>query len=515
MRFKFVLAGAALLASAAPASAAWHESRSRHFTVYADSSPDWLRGFATKLEKFDQAVRTLRGMDDPPLGESGRVTIYMLPDSSAVSKLAVGKRSSIAGFYIPRASGSVAFVPRKAGAQDWDLSVEDTLFHEYAHHIMFQSVEDALPPWLVEGFAEFYTTVKFEKNDTVRLAMPADHRAIWLFQSARPKFETILGSGIEKGATGEAVETFYGWSWVLTHYLTFADERKGQLGRYVTALRSGTEPLAAARQAFGDLDQLGRDSERYLKRNIFKNLAVARQTPDPASIVVRRLRPGESATILDVIRSKRGVGEKTAPVIAAAIRKTAAAFPDDPAVLGALAEAEFDAGNHQAAEQAATRATQIDANNANAWMYRGRAQAALANGGGTDADWDRIRANFLKANAIDKEDAEPLWHYYESFRAAGQKPTRNAIEGLDYALVLAPQDPNLRVSTVMQRITDDRLAEAREAIMPLAYSPHPGSSRERARKALAALDAKDAKGALAALAVQVDEEESAAGDDSE
>ncbi|MEO7654487.1 MAG: hypothetical protein ABIS23_02245 [Sphingomicrobium sp.] len=506
MRFKTVVLGAALLGSAAPASAAWHESRSRHFNVYADASPEWLRAFSTKLEKFDQAVRTIRNMDDPALGESGRVTIYMLPDSNSVSKLAVGKRSSIAGFYIPRAGGSVAFVPRKAGSQDWDMSVEDTLFHEYAHHIMFQAVEDALPPWLVEGFAEFYTTAEFEKDGSVRLALPAYHRIYGLYQLPRPKMETLLGTDSELSRTDEETEAFYGWSWVLTHYLTFADERKGQLGRYIGALRNGAEPVNAARQAFGDFDQLGRDAERYLKRNKFKNLAVAKAAPDSASIVVRSLRRGEAAIMTQVIQSKRGVNRETALGVAAAIRTAAATYADDPAVLRALAEAEFDAGNHEAAEKAATRTTQIDPGNGKAWIYRGRAQSELENGGATDAQWERIRSNFLRANAADKEDAEPLWLYYESFGSAGQKATRNAIDGLDYALVLAPQDPNLRVATVVQRINDKRLSEAREAIAPLAYSPHPGPSRNRARKALAALDAKDANGALEALTTRVSNE---------
>ena len=60
--------GAAALALAAPASAAWQKTSSAHFVIYADESPDKLREFATRLEKFDKAVRHVRGMTDPPMG---------------------------------------------------------------------------------------------------------------------------------------------------------------------------------------------------------------------------------------------------------------------------------------------------------------------------------------------------------------------------------------------------------------------------------------------------------------
>ena len=40
-----------------PAAAAWHKASTAHFIIYADESPDKLRAFATRLEKFDKAVR--------------------------------------------------------------------------------------------------------------------------------------------------------------------------------------------------------------------------------------------------------------------------------------------------------------------------------------------------------------------------------------------------------------------------------------------------------------------------
>ena len=97
---KFIhwLMAAVLAAAASPASAAWYEAKTTHFLILADESPRDLQEFAVKLEKFDKAVRTVRQMDDPSVGNAGRLTIFVLKDTDVVSKTAVGKSSAIAGF---------------------------------------------------------------------------------------------------------------------------------------------------------------------------------------------------------------------------------------------------------------------------------------------------------------------------------------------------------------------------------------------------------------------------------
>jgi tetratricopeptide (TPR) repeat protein len=198
------------------------------------------------------------------------------------------------------------------------------------------------------------------------------------------------------------------------------------------------------------------------------------------------------------IRSARGVDSKTAPEVAALARGIAAQYSDDPAVERELAEAEFDEHNYAAAEQAAGRALAADPKLAKALIYKGRAQMMLAESK-PKADWDAIRRNFLAANKLDTEDPEPLLLYYESFPKSGTRPTANAVAGLEYALVLAPQDKSLRMMVVSEMINANKFAEAREALAPLAFDPHSSDSREFARKIMDALSSKDPKTALAAI----------------
>ena len=107
---KWLITGGALCV-AAPAQADWHEARSKHFTVYGDMKPDELRGFAQKLERFDAAVREARGVPDVQPGASTRVTLFLLRDMRTLRRVYGDTEASVAGFYIPKASGSVAFIP--------------------------------------------------------------------------------------------------------------------------------------------------------------------------------------------------------------------------------------------------------------------------------------------------------------------------------------------------------------------------------------------------------------------
>jgi len=500
MRFlKLMLAFAALLTFGSPASATWYEAKSKHFVIYANDSPGALTSFATKLEKFDKAVRIVRAMDDPPIGDGGRLTIYVLPNEQSVSDVAVGRHSPIAGFYIPRASGSVAFVPKRtSGNNQWDASADIVFFHEYAHHIMLQNTDAALPPWLVEGFAEFFSTAEFMRDGSVHVGMPATHRAAGLFFLNKTPLEFLLTSSVKDNGSGADFDRFYGRAWLLTHYLTFDPKRHGQLGKYVAEIGAGSDLLQAARDAFGDLNQLDRDLDRYLSSNRFKYVTVNSPTLDNLPVTLRALRPGEVAIMPVRIRSTRGVDSNAAPEVAALARKVAASYPDDPMVQRALAEAEFDEHDYAAAERAANRALALDPAFVKALVYKGRAEMMLA-ASNPHADWTAIRENFVRANKLDTENPEPLMLYYESFGREGKRPTENAIDGLQYAMLLAPQDKRLRMMAVVELINSNKLAEARDALRPLAFDPHSSEGREVARKVMTALAANDAKGALAAL----------------
>jgi hypothetical protein len=103
------LAAVSLVASE-PAAATWYRASSEHFLIYSEQKPQALLEFAQDLEKFDGAVRVLRGMQDLPPSEGNRITIFTLPTAAEVQRLYGDKSGFIDGFY--KGSAAVSGVRR-------------------------------------------------------------------------------------------------------------------------------------------------------------------------------------------------------------------------------------------------------------------------------------------------------------------------------------------------------------------------------------------------------------------
>lgn len=496
----FLRLSAAAMALALPASgqAAWHEASTTHFVIYSDDDPGKLRDFATRLEMFDSAVRHARSMVQLPPGPGNRLTVFVLANTREIVRLSDRKDRDIAGFYQGRATGSVAFVPRRAGdGAKTDLDAETVFFHEYAHHLMMQELDQPYPPWLVEGFAEFLSTATFGPDGSVRLGAPALHRAWSLMRGEKIPMELML-AGNHGELSPERRASLYARGWLLTHYLTFEPSRAGQLDSYMKGIAAGQDPQKSAEAAFGDIRKLDRDIDAYLLRRRISYLQINASRIKVGPVDIRPLSAGAEQVMPLRIQSKRGVNEKTAPPLAAQVRAVAARHPTDPLVQVTLAEAEMDAGNHEAAAAAADRALAASPKLTEAMTYKGRAAMARAEKSAKDADWREARRWLLNANRLDAEDPEPLMLFYQSYVRQGLTPTRNAIDALHYASRLAPQDLGLRMTSAVQHLREGKTAEARLEIAPIAYNPHGGGISVAARRVLDLVEAGDVRAALQA-----------------
>lgn len=507
---------ALLLAIAAPAAAQakWREASTTHFVICSEESPESLRKFADRLERYDSAMRFIRGLPDYDPGPANRLTIYVVSSVSAVQRLYGQGSSSIAGFYIPRAGGSLAIVPRRGlGTGKHDLDEEAVLRHEYAHHFMFENYPAAFPSWYVEGFAEFHATSVFEEDGSVGLGRPASHRAYGLFNGASLPVDKMMALGNERLGP-DRTEAIYGRGWLLTHYLTFNEARRPQLGTYLKALNSGKTGTEAATLAFGDLKALQRELDKYLMRKRMAYLQIPADKLRTGRIDLRELSDGEDAVMELKIRSKRGVNEKEARALLPLMREAAAPYPNDPAVQVALAEAEYDADNHKKAIDAADRALAADPKSIDALLYKGRATLALAReaGDGQAKGIAEARKLFAAANRLDPDDPEPLMFFYTSHFAAGTKPTANAVLGLNHAFQIAPQDRGLRMMVARQHLIDGKAQEARAVLGPIAFDPHSGGIGAAASAIIAALDKGGAAAALQSFDQSEKEEAEAAKD---
>lgn len=515
---KMMLAAVAALAGSAPASAAWREASTAHFVIYSEQKPRELEEFATHLEKFDAAMRAMRKLPDEPVGKANRVTVFVLSDAGLVQKLyGEGARrngSEVRGFYIPRAEGSVAFVPRPDGdSRPFDLSGETVLLHEYAHHFMLQNFPSAYPSWFIEGFAEFNSAAGFEKDGGVDIGKVPVHRVPQLLRDRPLPVEKLVAVSHARIGSDEG-RALYARGWLLVHYLSMEESRKGQLNDYLRRLAAGEDSVAAARAAFGDLKKLDHDLDRYLNTRLFYYKVGAEKLGTP-QVTLRDLSPAENAVMSGYIRSKRGVGRAQAEELVPAIRAAAAPYPNDAAAQNVLAEGEYDAGHFAEAEAAADRALAADPKSVHALLYKARAEMALAQAAHdrSPARWVAIRKLILAANQIDADDPRPLIWFFRSYLGQGVKPTANAADGLVRALELAPQDTGLRMNVAHRYLVDGKAAEARATLAPIAFNPHGGEAAEVAARIIALLDSGTAPAtALAAWKAPSGDEPDAAGD---
>ena len=469
------------------ARAEWHRSSSSHFVVYANTSERDIRRISEKLEKFHAAVALVTSTKTPPPSPSSRVTVYVVKDEEQVRKLKGGDNRFVAGFYIPRASGSIAIVPQiNAGSGPTDFSLT-VLLHEYSHHFLISASGFPMPRWYSEGAAEYFASARFKDDGTVEVGLPAMHRAGELFFAKDVHVSDLLDPAAYEARKSKEYDAYYGKSWLLYHYLVNNPERKGQMKTYLTELVKGKSLRDAALTAFGDFKKLEKDLDRYmLSRNMMLlRLPAEWIVIDP--ITVTKLDAAEAAILPLVIRSQRGVDEKLATPLLAEVRAVAARFPQHPAVLSALAEAEHDAGNFAAAIAAADAALAIDKTQVNAHVQKGYALFALAEKSGEDADFTKARRAFVALNTIENDHPVPLIYYYTTYLRQG-KPPQLAVDGLTYASALAPYDLGLRMTLAMQQIKDRKLLAARASLSTIAANPHPDSLSKRARKVLDRLD---------------------------
>lgn len=482
-----VLALALLLAPAA-VKAEWLEASSAHFVVYADDSERDVRRFSEQLERFHAAMELVTGLEGEDPSPSNRVTVFMVRNQRQIERLA-GNRN-IGGFYIPRAGGSVAFVPRvdaKSGQLDYPMI---TLLHEYAHHFLISNSRFPSPRWVSEGGAEFFASAEFTGDGGLSIGMPAMHRAWGVMARRSVKAEDLVDPARSETRSARDYEEFYGKSWLLYHYLVFTEERSGQLRGYLRAMASGQSSPEAAVATFGDLDELERALQRYRDQRTMLSMRFRPDQLEIGPITVRRISAGEAAMMPVRIRSRRGVTREEALDLVGQARDVAARFPGDPAVLAALAEAEFDAGNDAEAIAAADAALALDPSQVNAYVQKGYALFRRApEAEDQKAAYREAVAPFLALNKLENDHPLPLMFYFRSFAERGVEPPEQAALGLERAAELAPFDLGLRLNLATYQIHTGNLEGARSNLVPIAYNPHGGAMAESARLTLERIDA--------------------------
>jgi tetratricopeptide (TPR) repeat protein len=485
--FRTLLLALALSAPTAAHAADWWRAETAHFIIYSEDDESDTRAFATELERFDNALRTLQGRPvrpPEPLSDANKVTIFRTGDTDDIAYLAGAPESGIAGFYIPRAGGAVAFTPARrdgvrAGAiGSWtrdrrtDLDPRSVLQHEYTHHFMLQTFPATYPDWYVEAFAEFNATITFDEDGSFHVGNPPQYRSAQIAQLPDIPLDKLFDQNAKRRAIDHI--QFYGYGWLLLHYLTFEPTRRGQLLTYLKALGRGEDGLTAARAAFGDLDKLAREVRAYkhvARSGKFPGFDVRPAGYTPPTVQLRALSEAETAVIGERMRSQRGVDRHEARDVANDIEDDARRYTDSLFVQIEAAEAFCDARRFAEANAAADRALTLDPDSTEALIQK--ASIAIGQGeNGDKAGFAAARPILIKATRLDPQDPRPYILYYRSFTKAGEAPPKDAVAGLKQTFGTAASDRDYRMLLARELLIEGDGPSARIVLLPIAYSFH-------------------------------------------
>jgi len=490
----------ALIGAAQPASARWLRADTNNFIIYSEGSEKSLHDFAENLQRFDA---TLRHRFNVPSGfEPNRLTIYLVPRAEDAGRLAEGKfgSSSIAGFYVATADGAFAVSNRENDGGRGTPASQQTLFHEYGHHFMKRYLPAAFPAWFIEGFAEYLSTVDFNREGKASVGKPVYRRAYGLLEIPKIPAERLLFERPGAMRNSGQVDAYYGRSWLLTHMLYSDPKRNGQLLAYMNAINRGEDAKAAATAVFGDLTQLDKDLNRYLSRPLSYTLLHKPMIVE-GTISVTPISAAEDALVPLHLERLSAEGEpERMTAVRAALKKLTAAHPDDAGVWYELAAAEWGIEKDQrdlaAARAAVDRALALKPDHVRANVLLGRLLGFEmdAKGDYSDIAWRAVRKPIALANRTNPDDPIPLYAYYESFVDQGVRPPDIALQGLAKAFSLEPENISIRFAHAFALANQGEFDRAIRLAQTVAFDPHDRGSGQRLLDQIEAMKSRRAAG---------------------
>jgi len=294
-----------LTAFAPPAGAqsdTWLEVATPHFSVISNATEKEARRAALQFERMRSVFA--RVLPDANIDTATPIVVIAVQDKKSLQAIEpaayLGTRQvNLVGLFLHAPEKNYVLILLNAPGQH----PYAPLYHEYAHFVQSRT-NDWMPLWLTEGWAEFYQTAEILDSEVLIGKLDA---GTWQFLQRTPllPLPTLLTVDTHSPFYHEEDKgsMFYAESWALTHYLKMRDIRDHThcLQDYLDLVHKNVESVAAAAQAFGDLDQLQLDLKKSVMNEDFELQHVPGITDiDESSFTVQ----SRSQTQVDAVRAE-------------------------------------------------------------------------------------------------------------------------------------------------------------------------------------------------------------------
>lgn len=243
----------------------WIRLRSANFELCSSASQrsarDTIREFEQVRGFFLQAFGGLPAKAMPvrliSFGSAGEYEPYRLNEYATA--------------YYHQTADRDYIVMSHSGAGTFPIAV-----HEYVHLLVRHS-DLKLPPWLNEGVAELYSTLRPIGDKILVGDLIPGRRQALLYEKWVP-LATILAANQaspyynEKNKAG----SLYNEGWALTHMLYFRAEYRPKFGQLLRSISQGEESAEALLNVYGrPVKQIEKDLQAYMRGSSFQGALVA------------------------------------------------------------------------------------------------------------------------------------------------------------------------------------------------------------------------------------------------
>lgn len=466
-----------VVCAAGPVRAEWLRAETEHFVIQGDTSRGAISEYARKVERFHEMLALFL----PPERDdvvAPKLWIFLARGQDDMQEAWPGIGNGVAGFYSRSDERIYAVVDTRNEGSD------HTLFHEYAHHYMFQYHNQAYPGWFVEGFAEYFAPSDMRMG-RIRYGLYRPGRMNSLTQTnSWVPMEDVLQSR-RTGTSRRQGAAYYAQAWALTHYMLGSPERNAQLSAYLRAVAGGMAPLEALQAHIGRTpEQLADELRSYLDRGI--TVYTLNQALPEAEVSVTSLPRSTSEAIWLDLRAARPVGE-AGPALVERARAIVASHPDDrlPRVaLAKLLRSTDDLAGARSALEPLAAALPDDAEVR--WLLARvlMEQADAADDAAAAALNREARTHLAAAYEADPLDYRVYIAMADLRSGAPGYPTDNDVVVAESAYRLAPQLGSTAFQAAQVMMARERYLEAAYVLAPLANNPHGGDNLEPVRRLL-------------------------------
>lgn len=462
---------ATTLCGAGSAHARWYKAETDRFIIYGEAREPVVRELAVKLATFEAVLREVHRAPQPQ-SPSQKLEIYVLRDYRDARRILPG--SSLYEWY--------AATPERiyAVSTQWrDSSTSRyALFHEYAHHFMYENFPAPYPAWFVEGWADYFATGEFS-GEKVTFGRADQFYASLLLHGRWLPLEEVLSASIGQ-IQDDRRSMFFAQAWLLVHFLRSTPDRVDQLNRAMSEIAKGADPATAIQVASGmNLTQLTSELRKYRELSYFS----VRTPKEEPRVAVIELPEEVGAFILDDLRLSALEPELIDQAYIQDLRHRAGRHSDDCRVQRVLAQAEFAVGDVTAGERLMTKCLERapgDVENLRIAGW-GQLKAGERNPEERLARFRAARAHFNTAYGLDQGDYRILFGYAQSRTVEPAFPNDNDLTVLLAARDLAPQVAQVSMLAGEAMIARGRRDEGQRLLAYVANNPHGGPLAARAK----------------------------------